>query len=259
MTLPDNAASLDNVTWLDLNADLGEGVGDDAAMLDIVSSANIACGGHAGDAATMRECVRAAKARGVVIGAHPGFEDRETFGRRRLVLPPEELDASIRRQVRTLVEIAEEEGWPVRYVKLHGALANMAAEEPAVMALCLAAVEGLVEDMAVLAIDNSAQVEVAEALGFRTIREAYADRAYQPDGLLVSRQVPGAVLHDAGEIAARALRLAGAGEIVAVDGSIVRTAARSLCIHGDTPDAVAIARAVRDALAGAGVEIRAAL
>jgi UPF0271 protein len=113
--------------------------------------------------------------------------------------------------------------------------------------------------MAVLAIDNSAQVEVAEALGFRTIREAYADRAYQPDGLLVPRQMPGAVLDDPSEIAARTVRLAGEGEIEAADGTIVRTEARSLCIHGDTPDAVAIARAVKDALATAGVEIRAAL
>lgn len=247
------------MSWLDLNADLGEGVGDDAAMLEIVSSANVACGGHAGDADTMRATVRAAKGRGVVVGAHPGFADRENFGRKRLLLPPEELDASIRGQVRTLVEIAEEEGWPVRYVKLHGALANMAAEEPAVMALCLAAIEGLVEDMAVLAIDNSAQVDVAEALGSRTIREAYADRAYQPDGLLLPRQVPGAVLHDPAEIAARAVRLAGQGEIVAADDTVVHTAARSLCIHGDTPDAVAIARAVRAALASNGVEIRAAL
>jgi UPF0271 protein len=247
------------VSWLDLNADLGEGVGDDAAMLEIVSSASIACGGHAGDEGTMRATVIAAKGRRVIIGAHPGFADRENFGRRRLVLPPEELDASIRQQVRALVEIAEEEGWPVRYVKLHGALANMAAEEPAVMAVCLGAIEGLVQDMAVLAIDHSGQVEVAEALGFRTIREAYADRAYQPDGLLVARQMPGAVLHDLTEIAVRSVRLAATGEIEAVDGSIVRTAARSLCIHGDTPDAVAIAWAVRDALATAGVEIRAAL
>lgn len=247
------------MSWLDLNADLGEGVGDDAAMLDIVTSASIACGGHAGDEVTMRETLRAAKARGVVVGAHPGFPDRENFGRRRLVLPPEELDASIRQQVRTLVEIGESEDWPVRYVKLHGALANMAAEEPAVMALCLAAIEGLVNDMAILAIDNSAQVEIAEALAYRAIREAYADRAYQPDGLLVARQMPGAVLHDPAEIAERAVRLAQAGEIVAVDGSIIRTEARSLCIHGDTPDAVAIAREVRGALASAGVEIRAAL
>ena len=244
---------------IDLNADLGEGIGDDLAMLEIVSSASIACGGHAGDETTMRAVLRAARDRGVVVGAHPGFADRENFGRKRLLLPPDELDASIREQVRRLVEIGEEEGWPVRYVKLHGALANMAAEEPAIMALCLAAIEGLVEDMAVLAIDNSAQAETAEAMAYRTIREAYADRAYQPDGLLVSRQMPGAVLHDPAAIAERAVRLAEHGEIVAMDGAVIKTSARSLCIHGDTPDAVAIARGVRDGLAAAGVEIRAVL
>jgi UPF0271 protein len=244
------------MTSLDLNADLGEGVGDDEAMLSIVSSASIACGGHAGDEGTMRATVRAAKARGVVIGAHPGFPDRENFGRTRMLLPPAELDASIRAQVRTLVEIADEEGWPVRYVKLHGALANMAAEEPAIAALCFAAIEGLVRDMAILAIDNSAQADVAEALGFRTVREAYADRAYQPDGLLVPRQMPGAVLHDSAVIAERGVRLAGAGELVAADGTIIRTVARSLCVHGDTPGAVRIAQELRDALRRAGVEIR---
>lgn len=247
------------MSWLDLNADLGEGVGDDAAMLDIVTSASIACGGHAGDPDTMRATLLAAKARGIIVGAHPGFPDPENFGRKRLMLPPEDLDASIRQQVRALVEIGEAENWRVRYVKLHGALANMAAEEPAVMALCLAAIEGLARDMHVLAIDNSAQVEIAEALSVPTIREAYADRAYQPDGLLLPRQMPGAVLHDPAQIAERAVRLAKAGEIVAIDGSIIRTQARSLCIHGDTPDAVAIAREVRAALASAGVELRAAL
>jgi 5-oxoprolinase (ATP-hydrolysing) subunit A len=247
------------MSTIDLNADLGEGIGDDEAMLDIVTSASIACGGHAGDETTMRAAVRAAKARGVVIGAHPGFADRENFGRKRLLLAPDELDASIRQQVRTLVEIADEEDWPVRYVKLHGALANMAAEEPAIMALCLAAVEGLVDDMAILAIDSSAQVETAEAMAYRTIAEAYADRAYQANGLLVPRQMPGAVLHDPSEIAARAVRLAQTGEIEAIDGSVIRTTARSLCIHGDTPDAVSIARAVRDGLAAAGVEIRSVL
>ena len=244
---------------LDLNADLGEGIGNDEAMLEIVSSASIACGGHAGDETSMRSALRAAKARGVTVGAHPGFPDRENFGRKRMVLPPDELDASIRAQVRMLVELGEEEGWPVRYVKLHGALANMAAEEPAVAALCFAAVEGLVEDMAILAIDNSAQAEVAEALGFPVIREAYADRAYQANGLLVARQMPGAVLHDEAAIAARAVGLALKGEIVAADGSAIRTTARSLCIHGDTPGAVAVARAVKAALLPAGVEVRPAL
>lgn len=244
---------------LDLNADLGEGIGDDEAMLEIVSSASIACGGHAGDEASMRTALRAAKARGVMVGAHPGFPDRQNFGRQRLIMPAEELDASIREQVRTLVELGEEESWPVRYVKLHGALANMAAEEPSVAALCFAAVEGLVEDLAILTIDNSAQAEVAEALGFRVIREAYADRGYLPNGLLVPRSVPGALLDDVAEIATRAVRLAETGEIIAVDGSVIRTEAKSLCIHGDTPGAVQMAQAVRKALADAGVEVGAAL
>ncbi len=244
---------------IDLNADLGEGIGDDESVLDIVSSASIACGGHAGDEATMRKALQAAKARGVVVGAHPGFPDRANFGRKRLVLPPAELDASIRNQVRMLRDLGKREGWPVRYVKLHGALANMAAEEPAIAALAFAAVEGLVEDRTILAIDNSAQVEVAETLGFRVIREAYADRGYQPNGLLVPRGMPGDLLADHAAIAERAVRLAQSREIVATDGSVIRTAARSLCIHGDTPGAVAMARTVKEALAQAGVEIRAAL
>jgi len=241
---------------LDLNADLGEGMPGDEALLEIVSSASIACGGHAGDDETMRQTLRAAHARGVAVGAHPGFADREHFGRRRLLLPPDELDEQIRGQVRRLVEIAGEEDVPVRYLKLHGALANMAAEEAAVSTLCFASVTGLVEDLAVLAIDNSAQVEVAEAMGYRVVREAYADRAYQPDGLLVPRTEPGAVLHDAGAIAARAVRLARAGELVAIDGSVIRTGATSLCIHGDTEEAVGIALAVRRALEADGIAVR---
>lgn len=244
---------------LDLNADLGEGIGDDATMLDIVSSASVACGGHAGDEELMRAALRAAKARGVVVGAHPSFPDRANFGRTRMLLEPEELDTVVRAQVRTLVELGEEEGWPVRFVKLHGALANMAAEEPAIAAVCFAAVEGLVRDMAILAIDNSAQAEVAYALGFRVVLEAYADRAYQPNGLLVPRQMPGSVLEDKVAIANRAVRLAQQGTIEAVDGGTIVTQARSLCIHGDTPGAVAIARAVKASLLLAGVEIKPAL
>lgn len=242
---------------LDLNADLGEGMPGDAALLDIVSSASIACGGHAGDETTMRLALRGAKARGVAVGAHPGFIDREYFGRRRLLLPPDELDEQVRGQVRMLVEFAEEEDVPVRYVKLHGALANMAAEEPAVAALCFASITGLVPGLAVLAIDDSAQVEVAESLGYPVVREAYADRAYQPNGLLVPRSEAGAVLHDAGAIAERAVRLARAGELVAIDGSVIRTRATSLCIHGDTDEAVTIAKAVRQALEAEGISIRA--
>jgi UPF0271 protein len=243
---------------LDLNADLGEGTGADEALLELVTSASIACGGHAGDDMTMRATIRAAKARGVIIGAHPGFADREHFGRRRLLLPPEELDEQVRGQVRQLVDFAEEEGAAVRYVKLHGALANMAAEEAAVAALCFAAVEGLVRNLAILALDNSAQVEVGEAMGFDVVREAYADRAYQPNGLLVPRAEPGAVLHDRDEIAARAIRLAEKGEIVAIDGTVFHSQARSLCIHGDTPDAIEIARHLRRSLRDAGIAVAAA-
>lgn len=241
----------------DLNADLGEGAGSDEALLEIVSSASIACGGHAGDDITMHVAMRAAKARGVAVGAHPGFIDPEHFGRRRLVLLPEELDAQIRSQVRRLVEIGEEEGVPVRYMKLHGALANMAAEEPSVAAVAFAAVVGLADRLAILALDESAQVEVATAMGFPVVREAYADRAYQPNGLLVPRTTPGAVLHDAGAIAERAVRLATANELVAIDGTIIQSEARSLCIHGDNAEAVTIARRVRVALEAAGIEIAA--
>lgn len=244
---------------IDLNADLGEGVGDEAALFEVISSASIACGGHAGDDGTMRAALRLAKAHGVRVGAHPGFADREHFGRRRLVLPPEELDETVRGQVRRLVELAEEEDVPVSYLKLHGALANMAAEEPAVAALCFASVAGLVPDLAILAIDNSAQVEVAETLGFPVIREAYADRGYRPDGLLVPRGEPGAVLHDPAAIAERAVRLARTGELVAVDGTVLKSQARSLCVHGDAPEAVAIARAVRRALEAEGIAVGAAL
>jgi UPF0271 protein len=242
---------------LDLNADLGEGTGDDTAMLDIVSSASIACGGHAGDEESMRAALRAASLRGVAIGAHPSFPDRENFGRKRMLLPPEVLDREVRSQITRFLDLADDERVPVRYVKLHGALANMAAEEPAIAMVAFAAAKGLQDDLAILAIDNSAQVTVAEQLGFPVVREAYADRAYQLNGLLVPRSDPGAVLHDPDAIANRAVRLARQGEIVAVDGTVITTQARSLCIHGDTPDAVAIARAVRGALETAGVEVRA--
>ena len=242
--------------WLDLNADLGEGGPADAALLDLVSSANIACGGHAGDAITMRIALREAKARGVTIGAHPGFADPQHFGRRRLMLPPEELDGQIREQVSGLLEAALEEGADVRYVKLHGALANMAAEEPAIAMVAFAAVSGLKSGLGILAIDNSAQVDIADAMGFPVRTEAYADRAYQPNGLLVPRSEPGAVLHDVEAIAARAIRLARQGELVAIDGSVFTTTARSLCIHGDTPEAVEIARGLRAALEAEGIAVR---
>ncbi|RUT32867.1 LamB/YcsF family protein [Arsenicitalea aurantiaca] len=247
------------MTHLDLNADLGEGLGGDAEMLAIVSSASIACGGHAGDPASMRAALRAAGRHGVTAGYHPGFLDPENFGRTRLTLAPATLERQLRTQLEALAAIAAEEAVPLRYVKLHGALANMAAEDEALARHCFSAVRAFDPGLAILALDATAQVSAADALGLAIIAEAYADRAYRADGLLVPRAEPGAVLHDHAAIASRALRLAESGELVASDGTILRTRARSLCIHGDNPEAIAIARAVRAALTGAGIAIRAAL
>jgi len=242
---------------LDLNADLGEGAPNDAALLEIVSSASIACGGHAGNEATMRAALRGAKAHGVVAGAHPGFADPEHFGRRRLDLSADDLTRQMRVQLETLAGLAREEGVPLAYAKLHGALANMAAEDEHIASVAFAAVRNHDPRMAILSIDNSAQVAAAEALGLRVVREAYADRAYQPNGLLVPRSEPGAVLHEGAAIADRAMRLAEGRGLVAADGSIIATTARSLCIHGDNAEAVEIARTVKVALMAAGVAIAA--
>jgi UPF0271 protein len=231
------------MTSIDLNADLGEGVGDDAAMLELVSSASIACGGHAGTAESIRHMLKLCKARGVRAGAHPSYPDKANFGRLRLLM-----------LIRTL---ADEADVPVSYIKLHGALANQAAEELPLAVGVFGAMQAMDPAVAVLALDQSAQVRAAQALGLRVELEAYADRAYQPNGLLVSRAAPGAVLHDAEAIAERCVRLATRGEIVAVDGTVLKLGARSICIHGDNPAAVAIARRVRTALEAAGVTIAA--
>ncbi|HEV7718342.1 MAG TPA: 5-oxoprolinase subunit PxpA [Arsenicitalea sp.] len=243
------------MTTLDLNADLGEGLGNDAALIGIVSSASIACGGHAGNVETMTAAVRAAHAAGVSIGAHPGFTDPENFGRQRLYLDDDELTRQIRTQLEALANVAQSEGATVRYVKLHGALANMAAEEERLASIAFAAVRSHDANLVILAIDNSAQVTAAETLGLAVVREAYADRAYLANGMLVPRSEPGAVLHDTEAIVARAIRLAESGEIVAIDGTVFTTTARSLCLHGDTPDAVAIAAALHAALTQAGIPI----
>lgn len=245
------------MTTLDLNADLGEGIGDEAALLGIVSSASIACGGHAGDAETIAAALRACRANGVRAGAHPGFPDRANFGRTRLELPTDMLIDSIASQLHLILAVGREEGVPIRYVKLHGALANMAAEEVSLARTVFSVVRDIDDRLAILALDRSAQVEAAASLGLDVIREAYADRGYQPSGLLVPRSEVGAVLRDGETILARAIRLARSGEITAVDGSSFATEARSLCIHGDNPEAVGIARRLKTGLAAEGIGIRA--
>ncbi len=240
---------------IDLNADLGEGAGSDDALLDIVSSASIACGGHAGDAATMRHVLRACKASGRRAGAHPGYADRENFGRKRLDIPRHVLLGQVREQMALIRHIAAEVGVPLSYVKLHGALANEAAENLELALDLFATIQAVDPKLAILALDASRQVDAAVALGQTVIREAYADRAYMADGLLAPRSMDGAVIHDGETVIARCLRLARQGEIVALDGTVLKSAARSICLHGDTPGALDLARDIREALADQGVTI----
>lgn len=245
------------MTSIDLNADLGEGVGDDDAMLELVSSASIACGGHAGTPDSIRRLLVRCGERGVRAGAHPSYADTKNFGRLRLVMPLDQLVGQLRSQLILIRTLSGQIGVPVAYVKLHGALANQAAEELPLAVAVFGALHTMDPTMAVLALDGSSQVRAAHAVGLPVELEAYADRAYQPNGLLVPRSEAGAVLHDPQAIADRCVRLALDGEIEAADGSILKVGARSICIHGDNPDAVAIARGVRGALEAAGVTIAA--
>ncbi|SDH05310.1 5-oxoprolinase subunit PxpA [Pelagibacterium luteolum] len=237
---------------IDLNADLGEGVADDHAMLDIVTSASIACGGHAGDATTMRAAIRAAVARDVRIGAHPAFVDRENFGRKRLALPVHAIVSQVVQQVAALDAMTRDEGGAVAYLKLHGALANMAAEDEELAFAIFAATAEHWPHMAIMVLAGSAQERAAEALDLSIIPEAYADRAYTEDGLLAARSLPGSVIDDPEIVVARCLRLAERGEIETLDGTVITTSARSICVHGDTPGVVDLARAIKNALVGAG-------
>lgn len=227
---------------VDLNADLGEGIGDDAAMLALVSSASIACGGHAGDEATMREAVRHAVAHRVRIGAHPSYPDREHFGRRPLTLDPTTLRTLLTEQVRSLAQIAHDGGAHVSYLKPHGALYNTAMTHDAVATVVLDVAEtALATPMPVMCLPGSRLRALAIGRGIATITEGFADRAMRPDGTLVPRSQPGAVLHEPEQIAARVVELAGRVE--------------SICLHGDTPGAVELARAARRALESAGVDV----
>jgi 5-oxoprolinase (ATP-hydrolysing) subunit A len=240
---------------IDLNADLGEGLDSDEALLEVVSSASIACGGHAGDEETMRRVLAACKARGVRAGAHPGYADRVHFGRFRVVMPMEQLLEQIRVQMRRIRAVAHEVGVSLAYVKLHGALANQTAEELAFAVGVFGTIQAMDPKLAILALDNSEQVRAAKAVGLPLIREAYADRAYTGQGLLLSRSEAGSVIHDTDAVVERCVRLAETGEIVAHDGTVLKSAARSICLHGDTPDAVVLARAVRAALEARGFAI----
>ncbi|AHH94739.1 5-oxoprolinase subunit PxpA [Kutzneria viridogrisea] len=249
------------MTAIDLNSDLGEGfgiwqLGDDEALLDLVSSANVACGFHAGDPTVLRRITEQAAERGVVIGAQVGYRDLAGFGRRFIDVAPAELTNDVVYQIAALDGFARIAGTRVRYVKPHGALYNAIVTHAEQAAAVVEAVRLYDPRLPVLGLPGSQWLVQAEAAGLTTVREAFADRAYNPDGSLVSRRLPGAVVHDAEEVVARCTRMALQGTVIAVDGSEVDVRPQSLCVHGDTPGAVRIARQVRAALLAANAHIR---
>ncbi|MEW1956391.1 5-oxoprolinase subunit PxpA [Kineococcus sp. NPDC059986] len=248
------------MTTVDLNSDLGENtpdrpVSDDAAMLAVVSSANVSCGFHAGSPEGIRETVLAASRAGVAIGAHPGYRDYENFGRERLDLPAATLQAHVEYQLGAVWALARSVGDDVVYVKPHGALYNTMAVDEGVAAVVVAAVKAVDPSLVLLGLAGGVALDVADRAGLATAAEAFADRAYTPGGQLVSRKEPGAVLHDADLVARRMVRLVEDGVVEAVEGTDVPVRAQSLCVHGDSPGAVRMASAVRAALTGAGVQI----
>ncbi|MBX7431300.1 LamB/YcsF family protein [Mycobacterium sp. Y57] len=245
---------------VDLNADLGESfgvwrLGDDEAMLDLVSSANIACGFHAGDAATLARTCRAAAERGVRIGAQVGYQDLAGFGRRFIDVGPEELTAEVIYQIGALEALARAAGSRVSYVKPHGALYNAIVEHRDQARAVAEAVRAAGPDLPVLGLAGSAFFSEAERLGLRTVPEAFADRAYRSDGKLLSRRERNAVLEDVDEIATRVASMVTAGRVTAVDGSTISVTVESVCVHGDSPGAVQIATAVRERLIADGVTL----
>lgn len=247
---------------IDLNADLGEGFGiwrlsDDEALLDVVTSANVACGFHAGDPLTIRRACAAAVDRGVIIGAQVSYRDLAGFGRREMEVDPEELCAEVLYQVAAVDGVARAMGGRVSYVKPHGALYNRICRDPEQAEAVVAAVADYDRGLPLLGLAGSIVHEIAAREGLVTVAECFADRAYTPAGTLVPRRLPEAVLRDPREVAARAVRMATARTVTAVDGSQVAVEARSICVHGDTPDAVSLARAVRDGLVAAGVTLKA--
>jgi UPF0271 protein len=245
---------------IDLNADIGEAFGsarifEDASVLELVSSANIACGFHAGDATTMRDTVNAAKLRGVTIGAHPSYPDISGFGRREIGLSPKQISFHVAYQLRVLRDICGAQNAKLSYVKPHGALYNRAARDSDAAAAIVEAIREVETSLTLLGLAGSEMARAAERGGIAFASEAFADRAYKPDGTLVPRDEEGAVIHDVRSAVQRAVMLVKGKTITADDGTELHIAAQSLCVHGDNPEAAAMLRALRARLESAGVTI----
>lgn len=246
---------------IDLNCDLGEGfgaweMGNDAAMIELATSINIACGFHAGDADIMRHTVDLAKARGVSIGAHPGYRDLHGFGRRPMPgLKASEIENLIAYQIGALQAIATAAGHKVTHVKAHGAISNVACEDDMTALAIANGIKSVDPSLIFVVLANSRLVKAGEAANLPMVHEVFADRAYEDDGSLVSRRKPGAVLHDPRMIAERVLRMVEDGNVVSVSGKVIKMRMDTVCIHGDTPGAVEIARGIRQTLKNGGIEV----
>lgn len=245
---------------IDLNADLGEGfgpwrMGDDAAMLEVVTSANIACGFHAGDPQTMRRTVEAAVAAGVAIGAHVAYPDLRGFGRRETGLPAADVADDVAYQLGALTALARVAGAAVRHVKPHGALYHRLSTDGELAQAVVAAVRSVDPGLVLVVAPGAVALDAAATAGLAAVAEGFADRGYQPDGHLLSRGQPGAVLDDADAVAQCAVGMIAGGGVTAADGSWVSLHVATLCVHGDSPGAVAMATAVRTALQGAGIAL----
>lgn len=247
---------------IDLNSDVGESfgaytIGQDPILLPHVTSANVACGFHAGDPGVMRATVALARQHGVAVGAHPGFPDLAGFGRRDLHATPREVEDLVVYQIGALAAIAAAQGVRLQHVKPHGALFNMAVRDAALADAIARATAAVDRSLILFGLPASELVRAGERAGLRTAREAFADRAYDPDGTLVSRRLPGAVIHDADAVEARVIRMATDRTVVAVDGSVVSLDIDTICVHGDTRGAADLAARIRRALEGSRVSVKA--
>lgn len=247
---------------IDLNADLGESfgawrMGDDGALMASITSANVACGFHAGDPGVMRRTIRLAREHGVAVGAHPGYPDLAGFGRREMQMATGEVEDLVLYQVAAVAGVAAAEGVRLQHVKPHGALYNQACRDRALADAIARAVAAFDSSLILLGLPESELLHAGEHAGLRVAAEVFADRAYEPDGSLTPRRKAGAVIHDREAVVQRAVRMAREKSVVATDGSIVPLTADTICLHGDTPGAGELARLVRDGLEAAGVTVRA--
>ena len=240
---------------IDLNSDVGESIGDDEGVMPFVSSANIACGFHAGNPQVMGSTVQLAQRHGVAVGAHPSFQDRDGFGRREMRLDTAELETLVAYQIGALAVVANALGARLSHVKPHGALYNMAARDASMADAIARAVQAVDPSLVLFGLSGSQLVAAGERAGLAVASEVFADRGYRADGSLAPRGTPGAVLTSVAEVARRAVTMATGQGVVSVDGTTIRVNAETICIHGDTPGAAALAQAVRTALTGAGIRV----